>query len=139
MRGLATGSIDKIACSILLVLIAAHVAHLPVLAHGAHADSEQVGLHRATGDRSIGHEHELRATSTIREMSEATLADSSDQAVECMTTAAAIPTRTGALDALAVPAPIQFGADAVSFGPACAVAPRIEAARRHLLLQVLLR
>lgn len=136
---LATGSIGKVARLLLLVVIAAHVAHMPVLAHGAHDHSQQGGLHWATGDPGIGHEHALQATPTDPGTGDATLADSNDRGVECMTTAATVPTRTAALDALAVPAPIQFGADAVSAGPAWAVAPRIEGARRHLLLQVLLR
>ena len=139
MRDLATSSVGKIACLLLLVLIAAHVAHLPVLAHGAHLEREQSGLHLATGALSAGHEHELQAAATSQGTSEAALADPSDQGVECMTTAATIPTRTAALNALAVSEPIQFGADAVSFGPACVPAPRLQIARRHLLLQVLLR
>lgn len=140
MPALTTVSIRKIARLFCLVLIAAHVVHLPVLAHDAHEGiSDTDGLHRADGDPGIGHEHGPQVAISRQGPSESSLTGTSDRDVECMTTAATIPARVATLDTLAAPSAIPESPGGNTFSPPAALACRSGAARRHLVLQVLLR
>ena len=136
----ATSGIRKFACLLLFVLIAAHVAHMPVLAHSTHDGvGGRVDLHQVAGGSAKGHDHEPLAATAHPGSRDVGLAGTSDHDVECMTTVATVPARSVTLDALAVPAALPDSADAHSFSLPAVLAPGSETARRHLLLQVLLR
>lgn len=140
MPVLVADSIGTLIRVLLFVLIAAHVAHIPVLAHGAHEGvDEQVGHHKIEGQSGIGRGHTIHATLPNQETHGVRLTGTGAPDVECMTTAATIPARAASLDAIAASATIPDCTRADSFSPTAIQAAPTEATRRHLLLQVLQR
>ncbi len=140
MQVLIAGSISTLIRVLLFVLIAAHVAHLPVLAHGAHEDAvEQGGHHKIEGQSGIGQGHTIHASFPDQGTHGVRLTETGAPDVECMTTTATIPARAASLDAIAAPATIPDCIRADSFSPTAVQAAPTETTRRHLLLQVLQR
>jgi hypothetical protein len=132
----------------LFILVAAHVVHLPALAHEVGvrvteptrvgAEDGNLAVH-AVDHGAIGHAHGTGASLPDRGSNKSHLTDQGDDDLECMATAATIPMQSATLVALALPAYIPDASEAGSLGAAALDIHPPEPARRHLLLQVFLR
>jgi len=134
---------------VLFVLIAAHVAHLPVLAHeGRDRTSEQVlsdhahghaSLNQASGHAAAAPADGPHAASSDHGQHDSRLAGRDVDSLECMATAATIPTRAAISDFLMLPPDLPDTTPARSSASETAVIVPADPVRRHLLLQVLQR
>ena len=133
-----TRPVLRISPVLLFLLVLAHVAHLPVMAYG---EVDPV-TGRETTHHGHGHVDERAAHARPSAAAEpdgdaALLADRGGVILECLSTPGVIPTRVTTLAMLAFSTAVQPVTQAGASGSEVTVLPEC-AARRHLVLQVLL-
>lgn len=124
---------------VLLVLISAHVAYLPVLAFEDHDVTASSNARQDGGPAAKRWPPTLYPQSSDHGDGGSHLAEHGDRDAECMAGTATLSMRSSTPDALRRPAGIPNAAEADSFAPTTGVISPAELTRRHLLLQVLLR
>jgi hypothetical protein len=129
----------RFASLILLVMITAHVTHLPVMAFEGHVGvaAPRSALHD-NHPAAMDHAQTVRTTPSGHGDDPERLIGQSDADVDCMAAEATLPTRASTTDMLTLPVSDSNAVEAESFDPA-AIIHSAESTRRHLLLQVLLR
>jgi hypothetical protein len=131
--------VSRVVSLTLLVLIAAHVAHLPVIAFEVHSGPAELGE-----PAHLGHPAQIvqvpaqGAPPSEHVAASPHLAGHAGTDAECMTAAATLPMRAATPDVLTLPHNLPSAVEAGPFASSAAIVYPAKSSRRHLLLQVFL-
>jgi hypothetical protein len=124
---------------ILFALLAAHLAHLPVMAHEAPVLADEPGT--AEHHSLVHDDHERAGTARVdpQVQADSPLIDHGGHGPECMVQIATIPLRIASPVAMTAPVSVLNDVTAAGRAERSTLLVSPDPARRHLLLQVLLR